>query len=324
MRYRWSIKVGDAMYAGTDANVFLSLAGLDANMREVQISDPDAINDWEKGDTYHGVVETDDLGELQSGTLRHDNSGPGAGWQVDWVKVQNEEDGREWTATLGKWDESGRFPMLKFARTDDGQYEQIQKQKAAAAAVRAAKDAKDAKARREAEDQQKELDDEAAFQKELDAQNKQLERELRKAKLEAELAKKKAEIDKLKNGGQAPMPAPQIGSGGTGALRTYELYGILNGMNVPLAQVVICDTNTGRCSVVPGGRVIVGEQPGEGFGLAGTPGRWQMYYGARSPAEFGLDPDKGVLGSDGSRGWVLTGQFLSQVFGSGWRAAVYY
>ena len=73
MRYRWSIKVGDAWYAGTDANVFLSLAGDQASMREVQISDPDAINDWEKGDTYHGMLETEDLGEIQTGTLRHDH-----------------------------------------------------------------------------------------------------------------------------------------------------------------------------------------------------------------------------------------------------------
>lgn len=322
MRYRWSVKTGSAMYAATDANVFLSLAGLDANMREVEISDPDAINDWEKGDVNHGVIETDDLGELQTGTLRTDNSGPGSGWQVDWVKVQNEEDGREWTATVGKWDDGGRFPMLRFARTDDGQFEQMQKQKQKEAQNKADKEAKEKKARQEVDDKQKELDEDAQFQKELDAQNKQLEREVRKARLEAELAKKKAEIDKIKNAGQPPAPATPMG--GTGAMRTYELFGVLNGMNVPLVQVVICDRNTGHCSVVPAGRVMVGEQPNEGFGLAGVPGRWQMYYGGRSPAEFGLDADKGVLGSDGSRGWVLNAQFLSQVFGSNWRAAVYY
>lgn len=75
--------------------------------------------------------------------------------------------------------------------------------------------------------------------------------------------------------------------------------------------------------MVPGGRVIVGEAPGEGFGLAGVPGRWAAFYGGRSPAEFGLDADKGVLGSDGSRGWALNATFLAQVFGAGWRAAIY-
>lgn len=322
MRYRWSIKVGDAWYAGTDANVFLSLTGTNAAMREVQISDPDAINDWEKGDVYHGVLETDDLGDITSGNLRHDQSGVGSGWQVDWVKVQNEEDGREWTATVGAWDEGGRFPMLKFSLTNRGQYDALQAQKqreaqAAADKAKAEKAARDAKA---AEDSSAAED--AAFDKELADQEKQLQRELRKAKLEAELAKKRAEIDKLK-GTATPAPTPGVPMPSGGGFRTYELYGLINGMNVPLAQVVVCDANTGRCSVVPGGRVIVGEQPNEGFGMAGVPGRWQQYYGSQSPAQFGLDADKGVLGSDGSRGWVLNAQFLSQVFGGGWRSAVY-
>lgn len=321
MRYRWAIKVGDAWYAGTDANVFISLTGTNAAMREVQISDADAINDWEKGDTYHGVLETDDLGDLTSGTLRHDQSGAGSGWQVDWVKINNEEDGREWTATVGAWDDGGRFPMLKFSMTNRGQYDQIQANKAkeaqaAADRAKADKAARDAKAAEDAASA-----DDVAFEKELADQEKQLQRELRKAKLEAELAKKRAEIDKLK-GTTTPPPTPGMPSGG-GAFRTYELFGTMNGMNVPLSQVVVCDTQTGRCSVLPGGRVIVGEQPGEGFGLAGVPGRWQQYYGGQSPAQHGLDADKGVLGFDGSRGWVLNAQFLSQVFGGGWRSAVY-
>ncbi|MFO0576110.1 MAG: PLAT/LH2 domain-containing protein [Polyangia bacterium] len=324
MRYRWKIKTSDTFNAGTDADVFLSLSGTDATMREVEISDPGAINDWEKGDVNTGIIETDDLGELQSGTLRHNNAGPASGWSVDWVKIQNEEDGREWTATIGKFDEGGRFPVLRFALTDAGQYEQMQKQKQREAQMKADKAAQEKKARQEAEEKQKEVDEDADFQKELDATTKQLERELKKARLEAELAKKKAEIDKIRGTASQGSGTPPVNGGGAGAFRTFELFGIMNGMNVPLAQVVICDRNTGQCSVVPGGRVIVGEQPNEGFGLAGVPGRWQMYYGGRSPAEFGLDADKGVLGSDGSRGWVLNAQFLSQVFGSNWRAAVYY
>ncbi len=323
MRYRWSIKVGDSMYAGTDANVYLSLAGDIANMREVQVSDPDAINDWEKGDVYHGLLETEDLGDLQTGMLRHDQSGVGSGWQVDWVKVQNEEDSREWTATVGKWDEGGRFPVLRFSRTSDGQYEQIKKQREKEAKAKADKEAQDKKDRLTADAKQAQDDEEAELDREIERQAKLLERELKKAKMEADLAKKRAEIERLKNGGQTPgIPVPPTG-GVSGALRTYELFGVFNGMNVPLSQVVISNPNSGTYSVVPGGRVIVGEQPNEGFGMAGFPGRWQMYYAGRSPAEFGLDPDKGVLGSDGSRGWALNAQFLTQVFGSGWRAAIY-
>ncbi len=130
MRYKWEIRTSDTWYAGTDANVFLSLTGLDASMREVQISDPDSVNDWEQGETNHGIIETEDLGELQTGTLRHDQSGPASGWSVDWVKVTAEETGREWTAPIGRFDVQGRFPPLRFARTNDGLRDLPQKQKA--------------------------------------------------------------------------------------------------------------------------------------------------------------------------------------------------
>lgn len=322
MRYRWEIKTSDAWYAGTDASVFLSLAGLDASMREVQISDPDAINDWEKGDINHGTIETDDLGELQTGTLRHDQSGAGSGWSVDWVKVTNEEDAREWTATVGKFDEGGRFPMLRFSRTNDGNYAQVQAQKARKAQQEKDKAAQEKADREktEAEKEQAQLD--ASLDRELAEAQKALDRELAKAKQEALLAKKRAEIEKLKqqanggasNTGVVPPPA--------GTFRTYELYGVYNGGTVPLSQVVRKDAY-GRFQVVPGGRVMVGDAPTDGFGLAGIPGRWQTWYAGRSPAEFGLDADKAVLGSDGSRGFVLDAGFLSQVFGSGWRGAVY-
>ena len=132
MRYRWEIKTSDTWYAGTDASVFLSLTGLDASMREVEISDPDDVNDWEQGETNRGIIETEDLGELQTGSLRHDQSGPAAGWSVDWVKVTAEETGREWTAPIGRFDEQGRFPPLRFSRTNEGQRDLPQKQKAPA------------------------------------------------------------------------------------------------------------------------------------------------------------------------------------------------
>ncbi|HNN98431.1 MAG TPA: hypothetical protein PKI03_39470, partial [Pseudomonadota bacterium] len=110
--------------------------------------------------------------------------------------------------------------------------------------------------------------------------------------------------------------------GGTGgAFRTIELYGVMGGARVPLTSAV--SMAGGMPQVQPGARVMVGEVAADGFGLAGVPGRWSAYYSGRSPAEFGLDADKGVLASDGSRGWALTATFLSQIFGAGWRAVIY-
>ena len=68
---------------------------------------------------------------------------------------------------------------------------------------------------------------------------------------------------------------------------------------------------------------MVTQAPNEGFGLGGMPGRWSMYYAGRSPAEFGLDSDKAVMASDGSRDGRFRRRLLTQIFGSNWRQVVY-
>ena len=315
-RYVFQIKTGDVFQGGTDANVSLGLNGLDASMKPVQITDPSTINDWERGDTNTGVIETEDLGELQTGQLSHDDTKAGSGWYVDWVKITSEEDGREWTATVGRWDEGGRFPMLRFTRTDDGNYAQVQRQKAQKAAAD--------KARAAAEQRKRDSEDEAARQAEEDEAAKaeqarvdaDLDRELRAARAEKERARKKAEIDRIKAGASGTgsgsgTPAPNTN------VRTYELYAIVNGRNAPLSAGV----SGGR--VVPGARIMVGETAADGYGLSGVPGMWPTLYPGISPSAYGLDADKAVLGSDGSRGWVLTASFLQGLLGPGWRGIVY-
>lgn len=332
MKYQWFIQTGSDWFAGTDANVYLSLNGLDASMKEVLIDDPSNSNDWEQGALNSGIIETEDLGELQSGLLRSDHSGPIPNWKVEWIKILNDEDGREWTATVGKWSDwadTVRGFKLKFTQTSAGQFEALQKKKAEAARKKAAdeKAAEDARkaaekaakeAKREAEDAEREEREQKKFEKELESMDKNLDRELEKARKDAEIARKREELDKLR-GTSTPS-----GGGTTSSppgFRTFEIYGMMGGARVPLTTAV--SMATGGPVVQPGARVIVSDNPGEGFGLGGTPGRWGTYYAGRSPAEFGLDPDKAVLASDGSRGWALTSAFLSQLFGSGWRATIY-
>lgn len=143
------------------------------------------------------------------------------------------------------------------------------------------------------------------------------------AQEEAETKRLEDEISVIKGGGtptQSGGSSPFTGSTGS-ALRTYEIFGVLNGQNVPITRAV--SNSGGRWQVVPGARVLIGDAPGDGFGLAGMPGKWATYYGSQSPSAFGLDADKAVLASDGSRGWVTEAAWLSQVFGTNWRAVVY-
>ncbi|MFO0579733.1 MAG: hypothetical protein U1A78_37645 [Polyangia bacterium] len=64
---------------------------------------------------------------------------------------------------------------------------------------------------------------------------------------------------------------------------------------------------------------------GEGFRLAGTPGRWRDFYGERSPADFDLDADKGVLCWNArlARADVLSGKKLHTLLGDDWRKIIY-
>lgn len=159
-----------------------------------------------------------------------------------------------------------------------------------------------------------------------DAERKALlEKKLQQARNEAEVRKTEEQIAIINAGGALPGSAgggsPFTGSGGSGTLRTLEIFGVLNGQLVPITRAVM--NNGGRWQLVPGARVMIGDSPTDGFGLAGVPGRWSAFYGTQSPSVFGLDADKAVLASDGTRGWVTEAAWLSQIFGPNWRQVVY-
>ena len=320
MRYRWETRTGETWYAGTDANVFISLAGDKGSMKEMEINDPDSNNDWEKGDVNHGIFETADLGNLTTGTLRHDGSGASPDWTVDYVKITNDEDGRVWTAGVNSELKGNQPHRLVFRLTDRGQYDEMQRRAKEDAAKRA-QDDEDAQAK--ADEDQADRDaaaQERAYRKDLERQKRQMNLELQKAKQEAELAKMRAQIDQLK-GGQG---IPGTGGSGTGipmGIQTFEVFGIVGGRLAPMTSAIV--NNGGRWTVVPGASVMITQAPNEGYGLGGIPGRWSTYYAGRSPAEFGLDSDKAVIASDGSRGWALPASMLAQIFGSNWRQVVY-
>ena len=102
--------------------------------------------------------------------------------------------------------------------------------------------------------------------------------------------------------------------------RTLELYGQLGGQNVPLSQVLT--EQGGGFAVVPGGVVLGGESPGEGFGYGGTPGRWTEASGGQPPTAFGQDAQLGIVGFDGARAWPVPASTLAQIFGTNWRGSL--
>ncbi len=313
MHYRWEIKTGTTWYAGTDANVYLSLRGDKASMAEIELNDPDDVNDWEKGDVNHGTIDTADLGNVQTGTLKHDGGGASPDWTPEYVRITNDEDGRVWLAAVNVELTANQVQRLVFRLEDKGQFEQLERaKKEAAEKTRREADDAAAKAEEEEADRQAE-EEERKARKAIEAEKRKLEADLRRARQQAELAKARAEIEKLKAGASGSEGMPS-------GFRTLELYGQLGGQNVPLSQVLT--EQGGGFAVVPGGVVLGGESPGEGFGYGGTPGRWTEASGGQPPTAFGQDAQLGIVGFDGARAWPVPASTLAQIFGTNWRGSL--
>ena len=104
-------------------------------------------------------------------------------------------------------------------------------------------------------------------------------------------------------------------------VRTYEVFGKHKGRVVPLAEIL--KIRAGVKQLTAGARIYVTDQDSEGFGLGGEPGLWDELYPGVSPAAYGLEPDRAVMASDGSRGWVVDAHTLAMIFGADWRRVVY-
>ena len=324
-RYRWETKTAYVNGAGTDANVFLSLSGDKATLKEMEINDPDSSQDWEKGDINHGLIETADLGWIKTGTLKHDGWGAGPDWMVEYVKITNDDDGREWLAGVNAELKANNPFRLVFKNTSRGQFDELQRQKELEVEQREREQTLEDQQRANAqkvEDAKQRLADAKAASK---ARAEKLKIEIERAKIAADEQRLREELEQLQGGGvsppaqspQSPSPLPTGGS-----LKTYEVFGVYNGRPAPLTQAVNFDRATGKVLGVNAGyRVMATDSPSEGFGLAGTPGRWSSFV-TQSPLFYGLDPDRGILAWDGSRGQVLNASYLLQLFGD-WRQAVY-
>lgn len=111
----------------------------------------------------------------------------------------------------------------------------------------------------------------------------------------------------------AAAPAPVI--------VTFEIFGMLEGKRVPLWQDLVFQNH--HAHVKAKGRVYVTADPAEGFGYGGQPGSWPRLYGKKSPADFGLDPDAGVVAFEGQGVYAVPGWLLADLFGADWRKTVY-
>ena len=101
---------------------------------------------------------------------------------------------------------------------------------------------------------------------------------------------------------------------------TYEIYGREGRRKLPYLEVV--KYRNGKYEVLRGDSLLVTDSPSAGFGFAGRPGRWSELTD-KSPMNYGLDSDKGVVAWNGRKAYPVPGYELLQLFGPDWRHLIY-
>ncbi|KAL4240484.1 hypothetical protein ACF0H5_001276 [Mactra antiquata] len=85
-RYEITCKTGDVRFAGTDANVFIQIAGLKGITPKLKLDD--ARNNFERNMVDNFDIRSVNVGNMDHIVIGHDNFGPGAGWYLEKVTIK--------------------------------------------------------------------------------------------------------------------------------------------------------------------------------------------------------------------------------------------
>ncbi len=99
--YRITTYTGSQGFAGTDANVYITLYGDVTNSGEKLLDNSD--NNFEQGKTDIFVLELPQLGGLTSVRVRRDDAGVAEDWFLEKIIVRNDESEKEWVFNCNNW-----------------------------------------------------------------------------------------------------------------------------------------------------------------------------------------------------------------------------
>ncbi|KAI3372735.1 hypothetical protein L3Q82_023197 [Scortum barcoo] len=102
VKYEIIVITGDVKGAGTDANVFITIYGVNGDSGKRHLRQK-FRNLFERGRTNRFVVEMLDLGELLRVKVEHDNKGSNCGWYLECVEVTNTANSVTTIFQCGKW-----------------------------------------------------------------------------------------------------------------------------------------------------------------------------------------------------------------------------
>jgi len=93
--YTVTVFTGDKVWAGTDANVFVTMTGEFGDSGERELRDSGNVNKFEKNQEDAFTVTAVELGRLKKLKIRHDNKGGGAAWYLDRVEVEDPKNSKK-------------------------------------------------------------------------------------------------------------------------------------------------------------------------------------------------------------------------------------
>uniref|UniRef100_A0A3Q3R3S5 PLAT domain-containing protein n=1 Tax=Monopterus albus TaxID=43700 RepID=A0A3Q3R3S5_MONAL len=110
VKYEILVITGDVKGAGTDANVFITIYGVNGDSGKRQLRQK-FRNLFERGRTDRFVLEMLDLGELLRVRVEHDNSGTNGGWFLEFIEVTNTANSVTTIFQCGKWLDTRKADM---------------------------------------------------------------------------------------------------------------------------------------------------------------------------------------------------------------------
>ncbi|XP_048706971.2 lipoxygenase homology domain-containing protein 1 isoform X4 [Caretta caretta] len=102
VKYEVIVVTGSEKGAGTDANVFITIFGINGDSGKRALKQK-FRNLFERGKTNRFFLETLELGELKKVRIEHNNSGIATGWLVERVEITNSATGVTTIFPCGKW-----------------------------------------------------------------------------------------------------------------------------------------------------------------------------------------------------------------------------
>ncbi|GFN87702.1 hypothetical protein PoB_001420800 [Plakobranchus ocellatus] len=104
LEYVVKVYTGDERFAGTDANVFITIYGENGDTGERALKDSSTnSNKFERNQEDIFIVKAMDLGKIIKAHIRHDNKGGGADWFLDRVEVDDPKRNKNYFLPCQRW-----------------------------------------------------------------------------------------------------------------------------------------------------------------------------------------------------------------------------